>query len=56
VNYDDYTLFASTFGSESDIPDGPPAYIITMDFNLDAFVDAIDYSAFVAHYGADWVF
>ena len=41
VDSPDFNLFKLAFGSESDIPLGPPDYNVSMDFNLDGFVDAL---------------
>ena len=56
VDSPDVNLFKSTFGSESDILAGPPAYDVRMDSNLDGVVDATDFATFKTNFGADWVF
>jgi len=43
VDSPDFNLFKTAFGSESDIPAGPPVYDVRLDFNLDAFIDAADF-------------
>jgi hypothetical protein len=56
LDLNDYEFFGDTYNSESDIPAGPPAYEMTMDFNLDGFVDLTDFTAFNNNYSADWAF
>jgi hypothetical protein len=58
VNNPDFTQFRNTFGSESDLLGGPyqPNYDVSMDANLDGFLDAIDYAKFKHNFGADWSF
>ncbi len=56
VTSPDFNLFKNTFGSESDIPAGPPAYNVALDSNLDGVVDATDFSKFKSNFGADWAF
>ena len=56
VDSPDFNLFKTAFGSESDIPAGPPVYDASMDFNLDGFVDAVDFGHFKPNFGSDWAF
>jgi uncharacterized repeat protein (TIGR01451 family) len=56
VDNGDFSQFRNTFGSESDIPAGPPAYNVGFDSNLDGFVDNSDFSKFRTNFGADWSF
>jgi hypothetical protein len=58
VDSPDFNLFRLTFGSESDLAGGvgQPTYDVSMDSNLDGFVDSIDSLAFRNNFGADWVF
>jgi hypothetical protein len=56
VDIGDFNQFRATYGSESDIPGGPPAYNAAYDSNLDGFVDITDFNKFRTNYGADWSF
>jgi Bacterial Ig-like domain (group 3) len=56
VTSPDFSEFKNTFGSESDIPAGPPAYNVAMDANLDGVLDATDFAKFKTNFGADWTF
>jgi len=56
VDATDFNLFKNAFGSESDIPAGPPVYDVRMDSNLDGVLDASDFSKFKINFGADWSF
>ena len=56
VTSPDFNQFKNTFGSESDIPTGPPAYVVSMDSNLDGVLDATDFSKFKNNFGVDWAF
>jgi IPT/TIG domain len=58
VNNPDFTVFKTTFGSETDLPGSPyqPYYNVSMDANLDGILDAIDYAKFKHNFGADWIF
>ena len=46
----------AAFGSETDVPGGPPFYNAAYDFNLDGAIDSADISAIYARFNTDWIF